>query len=410
VLDVKVEVGNEYLIRNMKYKKTIKWAILSLFILINCISTASFAYAQGQNVELWFFYGKGCPHCASMEIFLEEMQSEYPNLTVRKYETYFDNYNQSLFLELADAYGKQIQGVPTVFIDDKVIVGFSNAIGESLEQEIIRCGKMDCGSPQEKLTEPDQEKQKEIINIVGESDPPTNPQKTELVERLTVPAVLTAAAVDAINPCAFAVLIILLTTVLAGRDRRKALLAGLAFTFSIYLSYLMMGIGLYSAIQISGITHYIFIAVAILSVILGLFNLKDYFWYGKWFVMEVPMSWRPKLKAVIRGVTSVPGAFLIGFVVSLFLLPCTSGPYIVILGLLSKTATRDIAFLYLLLYNLIFILPMLIITLLVYWGFTSVEQAEEWRQKRLKYLHLIAGLILFFLGIGMFVALGLGVV
>ena len=116
------------------------------------------------------------------------------------------------------------------------------------------------------------------------------------------------------------------------------------------------------------------------------------------------------MKALIRGVTSVPGAFLIGFVVSLFLLPCTSGPYIVILGLLSKTATRNVAFIYLLIYNFIFILPMLVITSLIYWGFTSVEQAEEWRQKRLQTLHLVAGIIILLLGIGMFVALGLGMV
>ncbi|MBU2566089.1 hypothetical protein KKG46_00845, partial [Patescibacteria group bacterium] len=265
------------------------------------------------------------------------------------------------------------------------------------------------GSPEDKLKIEEPELQ-EVLHIVGESDPVPVSQKVELMQKITIPAILSAAAVDAINPCAFAVLIILLTTVLAGKNRRKALFAGLAFTLSIYLSYLMMGIGLYSAIQISGATHYIYIIVAILAIILGLFNLKDYLWYGKWFVMEVPMSWRPKLQAIIRGVTSVPGAFMIGFVVSLFLLPCTSGPYIVILGLLSKTATRNVAFLYLLLYNLIFILPMLIITSLIYWGFTSVEQAEEWRQKKLKILHLIAGLIIFFLGVGMFTALVLGMV
>ena len=116
------------------------------------------------------------------------------------------------------------------------------------------------------------------------------------------------------------------------------------------------------------------------------------------------------MKALLRGVTSVPGAFLVGFAVSLFLLPCTSGPYLVILGLLSKTATQYLAVMLLLLYNLIFILPMLIITLAIYFGFTTTEKAEEWRQKRLKSLHLIAGVILLLLGIGMFIAIGLGIV
>ena len=143
------------------------------------------------------------------------------------------------------------------------------------------------------------------------------------------------AAVDAVNPCAFAVLIILITTVLAAGGRRKALQASLALSLSIFLSYYMMGVGLYSAIAAAGVTRALYIAVTILAILIGLFNLKDYLWYGRWFVMEVPPGWRPKLKALIGRITSVPGAFLIGFVVSLFLLPCTSGPYIVILGLLG---------------------------------------------------------------------------
>jgi len=64
----------------------------------------------------------------------------------------------------------------------------------------------------------------------------------------------------------------------------------------------------------------------------------------------------------------------------------------------------------LLLYNLIFVLPMLIITSAIYFGFTTTEKAEEWRTRKLKILHLIAGIIMLLLGIGMFVAMALGYV
>ena len=116
------------------------------------------------------------------------------------------------------------------------------------------------------------------------------------------------------------------------------------------------------------------------------------------------------MKMLIKSVASVPGAFFMGFLVSLFLLPCTSGPYIVILGLLSEAATRSTALLLLLLYNFIFILPMIIITLAIYFGFTTTEKAEEWRQRKLKTLHLIAGIIILLLGIGMLISLYLGIV
>jgi cytochrome c biogenesis protein CcdA len=119
--------------------------------------------------------------------------------------------------------------------------------------------------------------------------------------------------------------------------------------------------------------------------------------------MEVPVSWRPRMKKLIASVTSVPGAFVIGFAVSLFLLPCTSGPYIVILGLLAKEVTRMTGIWYLLLYNLIFILPMLAITYIVYKGISTTEKLERIRQSKLRILHLIAGLIIIGIGIVMLV-------
>lgn len=229
-----------------------------------------------------------------------------------------------------------------------------------------------------------------------------------MIDGLTLGAVAGAAAVDAINPCAFAVLIILISTISAKINRKKALYSGLAFSFTIYISYLLIGVGLYSAITSAKITNIFFLIVAILAIIIGLFNLKDYLWYGKWFIMEVPLSWRPRMKMLIKSVTSIPGTIVIGFLVSLFLLPCTSGPYIVILGLLSKAATKYYAFSLLLIYNFIFILPMLIITFAIYYGFTTTEKMERWRTRQLRVLHLIAGIIILCLGIGMLLALKLG--
>ncbi|MFH1172951.1 MAG: cytochrome c biogenesis protein CcdA, partial [bacterium] len=155
------------------------------------------------------------------------------------------------------------------------------------------------------------------------------------------------------------------------------------------------------AIAAAGITRNFYLIVAILAILIGLFNVKDYFWYGKWFVMEVPPSWRPAMKNILRSVTSIPGAALAGLLVSFFLLPCTSGPYIVILGLLADTTTRLQAIPLLLLYNLIFVLPMIIITLAVYRGLTSPSQLEEKRVKRIKQVHLITGLVMILLGVWM---------
>lgn len=391
--------------------KTAIFAIIVLLALIGSITIlatrpdpAGFAVEGiGDNeVIIYEFYGKGCPHCSKLSTWLDEIQPKYPQIIIKEHEIYNNNTNRQLFAEMSQAYGFKMGGVPTIFIGETRIVGFSNQVGERIEAEIQRCMQEGCINPLDFTNGG--------ISIEDESSPLESPEKTALKEQLTLGAVITAAAVDSINPCEFAVLIILLTTILAAKNKKKALFAGLAFSTSIYLSYFLMGLGLYSAIGAAGLSHWFYGIVAVLAILVGLFNLKDYFAYGKWFLMEVPLSWRPKLKCILQGVTSVPGAFLIGFVVSLFLLPCTSGPYIVILGLLAKTATKNYAVLLLLLYNLIFILPMLLITVAIYWGFTTTEKAEEWRQKKLKILHLITGIIILALGIGMLAAMHLGYV
>jgi len=366
-------------------------------------------FSENNSVTLVMFYGKGCPHCSQLHSFLEDLEQEIDYLDVKEYEIYFSEDNRELFENLAEIYDIEIQGVPTVFVGDNVLVGFSNSIGEQLKEEIEKCYEGEgCKNPLDKL-----EKNglgMNVTEIIGESSPTEDPEKTELKKKITIPAVLSAAAVDAINPCAFAVLIILLSTILATNKKKRALFAGLAFTLSIYISYFLMGLGLYSAISAAGLTHSFYAVVAVLAIFIGIFNLKDYLWYGKWFVMEVPPKWRPRMKCILKGVTSVPGAFLIGFVISLFLLPCTSGPYIVILGLLSKMTTRNYAIFLLLIYNLVFILPMILITFGISFGITTTEKAESWRQKKLKILHLIAGIIILLLGIGMLISLWLGFV
>jgi cytochrome c biogenesis protein CcdA len=183
---------------------------------------------------------------------------------------------------------------------------------------------------------------------------------------------------------------------------------GIAFISAIYVSYFLMGIGIFTAIQSAGVQRPFIMAVSSLAILLGLWNMKDYFAYGKWFTIEVPQRWRPIVKRLTASVVSIPGAFLVGVLDSLFLLPCSSGPYIAILALLSKTTSRVEGLLYLLLYNLIFVLPLVGIMIAVHFGYTTTARAERWRSARLGKLHLVTGAIMFLLGVGMLIAVMLG--
>jgi len=190
---------------------------------------------------------------------------------------------------------------------------------------------------------------------------------------------LPAALADSINPCAFAVIILLLFSILAlERNHKRAIWAWLLFSLAVFISYFLMGLGIFSLLasfQVEAIATIKWI-VAWLAILIALFNLKDFIRYGKWFLMEVPLSWRPKMQKIIQSVTSPAWAFVIGLVVSLFLLPCTSGPYFVVLGYLASEASKLQAwgYFYLFLYNLIFVLPMLALVLVIGLGWKSVSR------------------------------------
>ena len=216
----------------------------------------------------------------------------------------------------------------------------------------------------------------------------------------TLTTILFTAAIDSINPCAIGVLILLISTFVVARRKNELLKIGLIYIAAVYVTYFLFGLGLIAFLSFIPIViaEYISIAVGLIVVFMGLLEIKDYFWYGKVFLMEVPLSWRPKMKSFVRGITNPWGGFLIALLVSLFLLPCTAGPYFVILGMLAHKVAFFKALSFLILYNLIFILPMLAIVLLIYYGL-SPEKAENWRKQKLRLLHLIAGVILITLGI-----------
>lgn len=247
-----------------------------------------------------------------------------------------------------------------------------------------------------------------ILVAQSETCPTDQPACKKIIEfpsqwknKLTISAVMGGAAIDAINPCEFAVLILLMGTLLLNGDKKKALISGLAFCAAIFIAYFSMGLGLLSIIQKLHISAWAIKIISIASVIMGILHLKDYIKYeADGFVMEVPKSWRPAMKNLVRGVTNPLGAFATGLVVSLFLLPCTAGPYVVILTLLSNQSPILPLFktlLYLLLYNSIFIIPMLVIVGVMYTGLKATE-AESWRKNKIRLLHLITGVIMILLG------------
>lgn len=130
-------------------------------------------FSQSKPIELYFFYGQGCPYCAEAKPFLENLEKKYSQLKVRDFEVYKDEKNKELFSLLAQGYGKQIEGVPTIFIGEKVIVGYDEMISFQIEQAIQDCLDLKCTSPLEKVR---------IIKTQEEKDTKTERQKNSKIE------------------------------------------------------------------------------------------------------------------------------------------------------------------------------------------------------------------------------------
>ncbi len=224
----------------------------------------------------------------------------------------------------------------------------------------------------------------------------------------TVVRIVGLALVNAINPCALAALVMVLISILLGNEekRHKVLLGGFSFITAIFIGYFIYGLIIIQLFKsfaafMTEISPYFRYALAVLAIIIGVFNIKDYFMYRPGGIAtEMPLRFRPRVRMMIKKVSSPAGAFFVGIFVTLFLLPCTMAPYLIASGNLS-TLTLLKAVPYLLLYNLIFVTPMIIITFAVYFGLSTPEKVSDWRERKIKLIHLIAGLLLIGLGIAM---------
>ena len=216
------------------------------------------------------------------------------------------------------------------------------------------------------------------------------------------------AFLDAINVCAIAVMAMVLMKLLLKNptNRKGVLTGGFAFIAAVYILYFLYGLIMVQffshAIPETGIYEsYMLKGFGALAIIFGLLNFKDFLRYKPGGLgTEMPMKFRPRVKMLINKITTPKGAFVIGLFVTLFLLPCTIGPYIIASGKLSVLSFLA-SIPWLLIYNIIFILPMIAVTLIIYLGVTTVEKVSGWKEKNIHYLHLIEAIILIGLGIAM---------
>ncbi len=218
---------------------------------------------------------------------------------------------------------------------------------------------------------------------------------------VNLPLIIGASAIDSINPCAFGVLIFLLSYLTQKfKDKKLILKNGLIYIFGVFITYIIAGILLLKIIQSLGqLTVWVYIGAGILILLAGLVEIKDYFFYGKGFSLQIFPGEAARIKKYVNKVGAKSStAFFLGVFVALVELPCTGAVYLAILTLMSFTGLTTNYMVFLLIYNIIFVLPLIIILYFVYRG-SSTDKFREWEMRNKKYMRLAVGILLVALGI-----------
>ena len=309
------------------------------------------------------------------------MQDKYPELQVEALEIWYNKTNQQKFAEMSRQYGLQNAGIPMIVIGDTVLTGDATIIAR-LEQTILL------------------EKER-IASCNGTAPTPSAPAVScEPATTLTPQMVVVPALIDSLNPCALSVLIFLLISIAAAANRRRILLIGGSYIAAIFLFHLLMGIGIFSFVTLSGLSKVFSLLGATVAVILGLITLTDVVRNRETFFLSVSESGKGLMAQYIR-LASIPAAFVLGVLAGLLGFSCTGGIYISILALMSRSLTFSDGLPYLLLYNIIFVLPLVLVTLLAAYGM-SPEKADSWRTEHKRALRFVIGIVLIALGIVVF--------
>lgn len=370
-----------------KYYLTLTFILLSLFFVIfvnqffSLYAINSFAASIPSSVNypvyLAYFYEPGCHDCDNVKIVLKDFSTKYPeNLILKSFDI-----SLSENVELAEALGELYQMpeeerllVPVIFLGDDYL--FRSAITfDNLNELIQKYSTKETIAPWEKVKKKDLTVQERLV---------------ARFQSFGLAAVAISGLIDGINPCAFATIIFFISYLaLINRKGRDILWVGGIFTLSVFLTYFLIGTGalkMITSLSFLPLVRKIFVLVtAALVLILGVVSLYDYLQFKKKGTtkdakLQLPSFLKNMIHSTIRKNVRLSNYILMaavtGFIVSLLELACTGQIYLPTIMFISTIPDLKVnALFYLLFYNLMFVVPLVLVFSFTYWGTTSAQWA-----------------------------------
>jgi cytochrome c biogenesis protein CcdA len=348
-----------------------------------------------------FFYTHGCLDCEGKKATLKEWVSKFPNLRIGAFDlTKEENkaLNEALFQVYHVPESKR-EGIVKFYVGEDYLVGDDYGY-ENFQKLIFKYRGKEASPPWEKVT------QEALKN--GEQ------RIVERFKKFSLSAVLIAGLIDGINPCAFATIIFLVSYLtFIGKKSKEILIYGIVFTLGVFVAYLLAGMGLMAGLrQLSGfpmITKGIYLVIAVFAFVLGIISLYDYILFrrgqmSQW-KLQLPASFKKRVHKIIREGTQSQragylGTFALGFVIAATEVICTGQVYLPTIGyIMTIPKLRVHAFFNLVLYNIMFIIPLVAIFVAVFFGVTSQKMALVTKEHT-GTVKLLTGIL--FMGLGVF--------
>ena len=345
-------------------------------------------------IYVTYFHKQGCQKCARAVKILKTLHAKYPNIVVEQRNAKTEQTLLEAMGMLYKVSETKRMTTPAIFIGDTALIGELDA--EHLENAV-----------QKHLTIG-------VASRIEEAEAQLDTAESEIVSRFHGFGILTVAGaglLDGINPCAFATIIFFLSYMnLVGRGRKEMLIAGGAFALAVFVTYLLLGLGTLSFMnylkRFSGVTTCVYLIAAMLTFGLAGLSLYDAVkakqGKTKDILLQLPRVLKQRIHKVIREQTRtsgiITGAIVIGFVISALELVCTGQVYLPTLTFVAGIdEMRGNAIAYLLLYNLMFIVPLLVVFGCVFWGTTSAQLGGV-LQRHLVTVKVAISMLLFGLG------------
>jgi thiol-disulfide isomerase/thioredoxin len=355
------------------------------------------------SVDLAYFYQKGCSQCDRVSYLLKYIGEKYPHLHIKPIDLNTDDgkrLNETLSNRLGLPHEKRLIA-PSIFIGNDFLS--PGEITESRVEALI--------ATYEKV---------ETKSALEVEEKEIQKAETSMIERFKsfgIIAILFAGLIEGLNPCALATLVFFISYLtMVGRTRKEIFWVGMGFTGSGFFTHLLLGLGILSFVQhlsfIPLFSRVVYFITFLFSTFLGIFSLYDYVQVKRGrpsrMTLQVPNSLKKRIHRIIRTRESelegnkegkptrfLFAAVMIGFIVTLLQSTCTSQVYLpTILFVTNIPSLRDSAILYLILYNIVYILPLVAIFGIVYWGTTS-EQLSFFLQRRTSTIKLFTAFFFF---------------